>query len=292
MSGGIKSLLLKTGSSTAASLRSYYPRVRDRDDIEVLRCDRSGAIVLRREDHINPAYYANKTEGVWGQTERMKALAVGRNDTERRAEAFRSLISGKRWLDVGTGSGGILDALSPCAGSVVAVEPQDSKRAYLVRCGYEVYASVEDVPDLQLEVVSLFHVFEHLTDPVGLLDQLRAKMELGSHLVIEVPHARDALLSTYDCEAFRAFTLWSEHLILHTRQTLKAFIESSGFSLERIEGVQRYPLANHLYWLSNGKPGGQAVWPELVDEELNAAYARILCSNDASDTLVAIATAV
>ena len=45
-------------------------------------------------------------------------------------------------------------------------------------------------------------------------------------------------------------------MVLHTRETLRKTLEYVGLQDIQIEGVQRYPLSNHLNWLANGKPGG------------------------------------
>ena len=115
---------------------------------------------------------------------------------------------------------------------------------------------------------------------------------LRSHgsLILEVPHASDILLSQLETDAFKRFTLWSQHLILHTRESLRRLLQAGGFSNIVIEGVQRYPLSNHLNWLSQGKPGGhKSVLSALDTPELKMAYEAALRKIDATDTLVAIA---
>lgn len=58
----------------------------------------------------------------------------------------------------------------------------------------------------------------------------------------------------------------------------------------QIEGVQRYPLSNHLNWLANGKGGGhKSPLSALDSDELLDAYQNALARIDATDTLVAIA---
>ena len=93
----------------------------------------------------------------------------------------------------------------------------------------------------------------------------------------------------YACMPYRDHTLWSEHLVLHTRESLSAVIEAAGLTVERIDGCQRYPLANHLHWLCRGEAGGQERWPALCDPDLDAAYAARLIAADETDTLVAVA---
>jgi len=108
-------------------------------------------------------------------------------------------------------------------------------------------------------------------------------------LIVEVPHANDFLISFLNLQAFKEFTFWSEHLILHTRQSLEIFLREAGFKNIRIQGFQRYPLANHLHWLAKGKAGGHKHWHHLQTDELNRAYASMLASLDKTDTLIAVA---
>ena len=272
-------------------MRPYHPRVRDRDDVAVLRCEKSGVVFLSRSDHMGLAHYAGKAGfSTWGSApDRERAALAGREDDERRAARFRHAIRGRRWLDVGTGAGGILDLLVPLASETRAVEPQPAAREALRACGYVVHPTLDEAQDGHAEVVTLFHVLEHLVEPVAALGTIRAKMAPGGELVVEVPHANDFLLSFLESEEFKAFTLWSEHLVLHTRRSLAAFLERAGFRDVAVTGCQRYPLANHLHWLARKRPGGHLAWKQLRTPELDAAYARMLDDLDMTDTLVATA---
>ena len=282
----IKDLLIKLDICSNESIVPYFPKVRDRDDISVLKCTKSDVLFLSRSDHMDVSHYSDKKETVYtGAQDRKAALLAGQEDAERRYEQFKALISNKKWLDVGTGSGGILDLLSPVALDTTAVEPQDSIRKCLSDLGYTVYPSVEDTPG-DYEIVTLFHVLEHLTDPIDTLVTIRKKMVTGAKIIIEVPHARDFLITFLENESFKSFTFWSEHLILHTRESITKFLEEADFSNITVNGYQRYPLANHLYWLSQSKPNGHNVWSNLRTAALDQEYENILSSIDKTDTLI------
>ena len=67
-------------------------------------------------------------------------------------------------------------------------------------------------------------------------------------------------------------------------------LEYVGLTEVLIEGVQRYPLSNHLNWLANGKAGGHKSPLSLLDSDvLFDAYQNALARIDATDTLVALA---
>jgi hypothetical protein len=133
-------------------------------------------------------------------------------------------------------------------------------------------------------------VFEHLDDPIEMLTKISMKLKKGGTLIIEVPHANDALLSLYESEAFKKFTLWSEHLLLHTRFSLERFILETPLKVVSIKGVQRYPLSNHLHWLSLERPGGHINWSFLNTPSLEDAYADALAAVDKTDSIVAYCT--
>ncbi len=280
--------LLALGVCRPGSLEVFHDRTRDRDDVSAYRCSESGVVVLSSIDHIDAAYYPDKShDELAALGDRDRVAMAHDEDTTRRAIQWSEAITNRRWLDVGTGSGAMLDRLGHRALHASAVEPQGEFQAALRAKGYDVFANLRDVPDASVDVATLFHVFEHLPQPLDDLRALRSKLAPGGKVVIEVPHARDFLLSFLELEAFKNFTLWSEHLLLHTRESLRRFLETAGFDQVSIRGFQRYPLANHLYWLSRERPGGHQQWSMLRDGDLDGAYGRVLSDLDASDTLIA-----
>jgi SAM-dependent methyltransferase len=281
-------LMIELGLSTPDSIELFRHGTRDRHDLNVLRCRRSRVIFMETTDHIDTAHYTNMSGlSYWSASDRIEAVRTTIVDDARRAAMLRLKIRGQRWLDVGTGAGGILDLAANDCVEAAAVEPQKEARATLIEDGYTVYPTIEDAPDSRFDVITLFHVFEHLADPIGFLRAARLKLTPGGVICIEAPHARDFLIDFLDCGAFIDFTLWSEHLILHTRESLARFAAAGGFSQCQVNGLQRFPLANHLYWLANNKPGGHEVWSILSEPAIDDAYAAMLNRLDRTDTLIA-----
>lgn len=103
-------------------------------------------------------------------------------------------------------------------------------------------------------------------------------------LIIEVPNADDALITLYECEAFKNFTYWSCHVFLYNAFTLDKITSKAGFSNKYVKQIQRYPLSNHLYWLSKGKPGGHKEWRLLTSE--STEYEKILAAVGKCDTIM------
>lgn len=284
--------LVSLGIVQPTAVIPHYPHVRDRADVGVMRCLSSGVIFLSRIDHVDPTYYESQ-EGLtyWSKEGRQAGLKETWEDDQRRSLQLRDLVRGRSYVDVGTGLGGILDLLKGDVASIAAVEPQRSARASLESLGYITYANAAELAagSQRTDVISLFHVFEHLTEPLRELRDLHDSLAADGTIVIEVPHARDALLEQYDLDAFKRFTYWSEHLVLHTRASLMKYLTAAGFTDIKVTGFQRYPLPNHLYWLKAGQPGGQKVWEHLRDDVAERAYEHLLDKLDLTDTLIAIA---
>lgn len=286
----IRATLTELGLISVGEIEELHSRVRDRHDVRVLRCRRTGVIFLSDPAVITESHYSASADfQYWGADDRERAVAATTADDSRRRTQFMELIAGRRWLDVGTGAGGALDQFRGVAAAMEAVEPQRAAREALQDLGYTVYQSVEEAPSDSFDVVTAFHVVEHLTTPVETLQGMRRCLKSSGQLVVEVPHARDFLITYLDVPAFKDFTFWSEHLILHTRESLRGLLAAAGFREIEVRGFQRYPLENHLHWLARGKPGGHELWADLGTPELARAYADMLEARDMTDTLIAMA---
>ena len=211
-------------------------------------------------------------------------------DTERRIEAYGRFAEGRNVLDFGCGSGAFLRKINAVAARAVGVELRQSTVAALQREGIQVVSSLTELSE-EFNVAYLFHVLEHLEKPLETLENLRGQLQPNSGtLIIEVPSANDLLIRLRST-SFLDFTFWSQHLVLHTRDSLERLITAAGFEVQLIGGVQRYPVSNHLGWLSRGTPGSHNTWLSMLDSpQLHSIYADRLAAVDATDTLVAVAT--
>lgn len=278
--------LERLGIISRERLEDYYSRVRDRDDVAVLRDSSTEVIVLSSSGHVSDNYYKERKETELISVHDAEVATPRLADNIRRGREFGGHIREKRWLDFGCGLGGMLDELASQAAFAAGLEPNQDRASIVTAKGHQVVMGLDELEDDSLDIITMFHVLEHLTDPVGVLTSLRRVLRPGGRLLIEVPHARDALFTLYDCEAFKRFTFWSEHLVLHTRQSLRVLLKAAGYAELQIMSYQRYPLANHLHWLAKNKPGGHDNWSMLDTLDVATSYSAALSKIDRTDTLI------
>lgn len=275
-----------------SSIQEYFPSVRDNAEIKVYKCNASGVIFLKEKTHDN-AYYAAKRVSL-DVNRNLESLAAeevylpANADDQRRAIQFSSLIKGKKWLDFGCGTGRLIDLLKNIAERAEGCELNSTYVNAMKERNIEVYSLLADVPQEAYDVITMFHVLEHIPNPLETLQQLFVRLKKGGVMVIEIPHANDFLLKSLDLHSFKKFTFWSEHLVLYTRNALEILLQNLKPLRISIKAFQRYSLDNHLYWLRYNKPGGHdSFLRDIVSQNLRDNYENFLISIDQTDSLIA-----
>ena len=279
------------GLTSLETRTAFSEKTRDVDDLVVWKDGMSGVI------YIDSFYTGDLTyEQANYRQEKEVSLNTGApeyerlTDAKRRLDFCRRFCVGKNLLDFGCGSGEFLNKIRPYCKSVTGVELEKGLVREIKKSGIHCFNSLSDINDKSVDLLVSFHVLEHLPDPLSTLVDLKNKVVDGGIVLFEVPHAGDFLLSHMINEEFKNFTLWSQHLILHTRESLRRMLAYVGFKEIEIIGIQRYPLSNHLYWLSKGLPGGHKSLLSVLDTpSLGDAYQDSLNRMDATDTLIAVA---
>ncbi|MEP1930987.1 MAG: class I SAM-dependent methyltransferase [Hoeflea sp.] len=281
--------LFALGVASKEHQEIYADRTRDREGVKVFRDSQSGVI------YIDGFYGGNDVYEDGGYREANLKVSGSRDfettrDAARRSKTYQAFVSGKHIVDFGCGDGAFLQSVRYDTASCCGIELQRDYVAALNDDGIACHTELSAVADGSLDTAVSFHVLEHLPDPLPILRDIHRVLKPGGTVVVEVPHANDFLLSQVHSDAFKSFTLWSQHLVLHTRDSLNRLLQAAGFEGVVIEGVQRYPLSNHMTWLASQKPGGhKSALSALDTPELTGAYEAALNRIDATDTLVAIA---
>jgi SAM-dependent methyltransferase len=100
----------------------------------------------------------------------------------------RAATSG-RLLDVGCGKGSFLSYCTRQGWDAWGVEPSDNGRAMAKkRLGHRVVATPDELAHAGFDVVTLWHVLEHVDDPNSMLRELRRLIRPGGYILVCVPN--------------------------------------------------------------------------------------------------------
>ena len=158
------------------------------------------------------------------------------------------------YLDVGCGSGKFLKWMNQYGVSrekVYGVDIFDDELCALRERGFKVYPErIEDftnMPNDSIDLITLFHVIEHLSDPRDVLIKLRHWLSPGGMLVIETPN-----VDSIDAHVFKS-RYWGgyhfpRHWHLFSKDTLGLLLQKAGFEVISVQFLARpYTTLMSLY---------------------------------------------
>jgi len=276
------------------NLEKISDRTRDKENLPVLQCRDCRLIFLQNFDHISDEFYENSGMHA-GKSDAAVEIHNLRQDSladdNRRVALLSEKLARKSVVDFGSGWGGFITLMRErgITSAIKGIELESKYRKYMNEAeGCDIRKSIDDF-DEKFDCITLFHCLEHLRNPAQMLRRLAESLKDNGEIVVEVPSGEDALISLYRNPAYLAFTLWSCHLYLFSPANINLLIAKAGLKLKHSFQVQRYPLENHLYWLSQGKPGGHKEWAPLSSPALRESYESALARLGKCDTLVFIA---
>jgi 2-polyprenyl-3-methyl-5-hydroxy-6-metoxy-1,4-benzoquinol methylase len=276
---------------------SFRPgKVRGGPDLKICECSDCKLVFLSSVSHISEGFYENSNMTTSSQIHGDKPMEIDdqiaytQQDDERRFHTLKDQIKNKSILDFGCGVGGFVKRATDVADIVHGIELEERLFSNFHKEKLNVFKCLSDIPaDLKktgYEYITLFHVLEHITDPLKFLMELAEFLAQTGELIIEVPNSNDALLTLYENSAYSDFIYWNAHVFYYNTESLTQLLKKVGLSPNYTHQIQRYPLSNHLHWLSIGQPNGQNIWDFLNSDELNNAYANRLGYLNKCDTLL------
>ena len=164
--------------------------------------------------------------------------------------------SDKKLLDYGAGTGNFARFMSDNAYKVYAVESNSRALIIAANKGLTVFSDLKEVSfKVRFNVISLWHVLEHVSDLENTLLSLRSRLEKNGKLFVAVPNFK-----SYDSQYYNAF--WAaldvpRHLWHFTTPGVQMLMDQSGFKM-----VAKYPLwfdALYISYLSEQHLGSR--WP-------------------------------
>jgi len=262
-------------------------KTRDSDQ-KVFKDQVSGVIVL--EKYLTDGYYYADNTSASSDDAFFKQHGYFYDDYIRTIEHSKIIEKANIIADVGCEWGGFINILSKNKSSAIGVEPNLKCRDFIkTNLKLNCISDINDMQNESFDLITLFHVLEHIPYQIQFLKTLRESIKSNGKLIIEVPHAKDLLLTGKSLQEYKNFIFWSEHLVLHTLDSLKSVLHHSGFSVSSQKYKQRYGFSNHIEWMMNAMPGGHDKRKDLNGSNLDETYKNWICSLGMTDTIVVIA---
>ena len=268
----------------------------DAPERNVLQCQKCGTVWLcpmmtkpEAEGFYSDVGYKARLRRISGKNKRAFLANKLRAAARRQVNLLKIYFKKSDvWCDIGASTGVFLAAVKPYVKQAVAIEPGQPEQAELAKRGITYYSFLERVPPVvKFNVVTMFHLFEHIDEPLAYLQELKKHLARGALVFVELPNVDDALVSRYQCEAFKKFYFQSMHCFYYNEKTLSYIFARAGFKKVKCLYLQRYPFSNHLQWLFNGQPGGNEEY-EKNFKGINKTYEKILVKAKATDTIMCI----
>jgi len=232
-------------------------------------------------------YYRGEYRKDLGSRLAYKRFDRGMYEAERR---FRQLPQTLNALEIGSGAGSFIYYAtndSPRKIDITGIEPDEASRSFLEQnYGIYLYRGLGTLPaGEKYDMIVMFHVLEHLSDPVGFLERLKYRLKPCGKIVVEVPNADDIMLRK---DSYRKEYFYQKaHLWYFTSDTLQKVFQKAGLQVE-INHIQRYNLRSHLRWTFQNRSNGDGNEEDLKQSVISRLYSKMLTGTGRSDTLWAI----
>ncbi|WBX73693.1 class I SAM-dependent methyltransferase [Tenacibaculum pacificus] len=106
----------------------------------------------------------------------------------------------KTILDVGAGTGDFLKVCKENNWKVSGVEPSEKARNFASKKNIELQEDISDYKGEQFDVISLWHVLEHIPNLIEYINQLKKLLKPNGVLIIAVPNYK-----SYDAKKYKEF---------------------------------------------------------------------------------------
>ncbi|MDJ1473114.1 class I SAM-dependent methyltransferase [Xanthocytophaga flava] len=245
-----------------------------KQEFQIVRCESCGfkftnprpaaheiGAFYQSEDYIS---HSNTNKGLIN-----KAYQIVRNYTlKNKLKLINSLHTKGTLLDIGCGTGAFLQTCSSAGWQVKGTEPDSNARAF---AGSNNQLTIEPdfltaYPDEQFDIITMWHVLEHVHLLSETLDKLRRNLSSDGKLVIAVPNSE-----SYDAKYYNQY--WAaydvpRHLYHFAPKTLTQLIEKFGFKIAEVKPM--YFDAFYISMLSTKYRDGKINYAEAVSRGLKS----------------------
>jgi len=146
-------------------------------------------------------------------------------------------------LDIGCGTGDFLAVANNVGWETVGYEPNEKARSLAQKKDVALVAEISDLADASFDVITMWHVLEHVPDVEAQIKELRRLVKPGGTIVIAVPNFK-----SYDAKYYKNF--WAaydvpRHLWHFSKTAIRKLFEEQALFLEEVK-----PMTFDSYYVS------------------------------------------
>jgi 2-polyprenyl-3-methyl-5-hydroxy-6-metoxy-1,4-benzoquinol methylase len=149
----------------------------------------------------------------------------------------------KTILDLGAGTGDFLSICKRDDWKVVGVEPSSIARKVARKKGINLYEDLNEIVNQKFDVITLWHVLEHVQNLQGTIKTLKYLLNPGGRIVVAVPNHKSADALFYK-EHWAAFDV-PRHLWHFSQFSIHSFFSEVEMNIERV-----LPMKFDSYYVS------------------------------------------
>ncbi len=126
---------------------------------------------------------------------------VKKYSLKKKAKLIHKLNSGTgELLDIGAGTGDFLSAARNKGWTVSGSEPNHSARKIASEKGIELKSSIDEFQGKQFDVITLWHVLEHIPDLEAALQKIQDLLKPNGILIVAVPN-----FNSWDAQYYKSY---------------------------------------------------------------------------------------
>jgi len=205
---------------------------------KLVKCERCNLVYLNPRPEKGeikkyyPPWYHSRAQAKVTDITKTKLWGIPWREAMRnKAEPILRYKKKGRILDIGCGDGSLLKFLKDSGWQTYGAELQDSSSSYARDVlGLTVFSgrfSEANYPQNSFDVITLFHVLEHLPDPSGTIKKARMLLRKDGLLFIEVPN-----FNSFEAKIFKSKWVGISaplHLYHFTPRTLQMILKRTRF---------------------------------------------------------------
>ncbi len=191
-------------------------------------------------------YFKNNNSHVIGYADYVKdETNITKTFSKRLLEIERHVTKG-RILDVGSATGFFLNSARKNGWSVEGVEVSNFAANFArEKFDLQIYQgdiTTLDLPKNSYDVITMWDVIEHVTNPIAVLKRLRMSLTDNGILVMTTPDA-GSIPARLTKHKWVGYKLSDEHLTYFSKKTIENLFERAGFAM-----IDNHYVGKHVYF--------------------------------------------